>query len=257
MEESLSSSSPSTAMLCCDPNGQAIGVKNSSMNVIDPNQSGTYTSIMRLASQLDAFSITSQSRQGQGQGHGQSSSSVAHDNSSRINDKNDVNTTDTTKLSNTKSSNTSSSITNNVGSSTTRSNNNSNHNNNSIGKPPMISIETDQSVTLIKAYGDHTVVMKMLASSTITDYTDGSTDAHATLRPVGIMDDPNINNMMNDDTEGMNADAGNTVMLDHTTNAIGGTRTAFNDEDSDINIGDNFATADNNIMNVAAVVGES
>ncbi len=255
-----------TAMLCCDPNGQAIGIKNSSLNVIDPNQSGTYTSIMRLASQLDAFSFTSQSHS-QGQGHGQSSSSAAHDNeksSSSNHDKNEVNTTDTTKLSNTKSSNTSSS-------STIRSNNTNNHNNNSIGKPPMISIETDQSVTLIKAYGDHTVVMKMLSSSTSTDYTDGGIDAHATLRPVRIMDDPsinnntskrsssgsNLNNMINEDTEGTSADTGNAVMLDHATNDIGGTRTALNNEDLDMNIGDSIATVDNNIVNFAAVVGES
>jgi hypothetical protein len=118
-----STSVKSDNYLCCDPNGQSIGVKGD----INPNHAGSYTCIMRLASQLDEFTSSSSS----------SPSSTTNKLSSQAT---------SSKSNNTKS----------ISSSGTRAS-------------PYISVETDQSVTLIKAYDDHTVVMKVPRTKTLSD----------------------------------------------------------------------------------------
>mmetsp|Transcript_6849 Transcript_6849/g.10414 ORF Transcript_6849/g.10414 Transcript_6849/m.10414 type:complete len:185 (+) Transcript_6849:50-604(+) len=124
-DETLSSSA--AAMLCCDPSGQSIGVKGG----IDPNQSGTYTSIMRIASQLDAFTSPS------------SSSSPIPLTSSPPTQapSSSLSQPPQPTLSSLSSSAKPLSI--------------------SPSSRPLISVETDCAITLIKAYGDHTVVTRL------------------------------------------------------------------------------------------------
>jgi len=50
--------SPVSAILCCDPNGLILGTRG---NVLDDSKAASYTSIMRLASQLSSLSSSSPS----------------------------------------------------------------------------------------------------------------------------------------------------------------------------------------------------
>ena len=159
------------AMLCCDPNGQAIGFKGQ----IDPNQSGTYTSMMRLASQLDAFSTSnSSSTLPSSTSSGGSGAGVANagDDTTKNTSKNTMSggTTATSTSSDgmdvVVNNNTSNNEGNKIMDDTTKNSSNpttnNNNNNSKTSSKPSIAIETDQYITLIKSYyGDHTVVTKL------------------------------------------------------------------------------------------------
>ena len=154
--------SSTTSMICCDPNGQSIGIKGNNINA---NQSGIYTTIMRLASQLDAFH----------------SSSVSVSSSKTM-------TTATQSISQ-QSSTSSSNNSNN-------DNDNSN-NNNTKSMRPIISIETEQSVTFLKAYGDHTVVMKVPTTNSKNDNDNIMIDTNESYESQKHDDEQNMNESNN------------------------------------------------------------
>ena len=137
MDES-SSITTKTSMLCCDPNGQSIGVKGT----IDPNQSGTYTSIIRLASQLD--DIQRQSSSSSSQPSSSSTSTTAPSTSQSQQEEKDKSSQPPPPTSS--RNNRPKSLSSLWSSLSTSS---------SSSKRPLISVETDQFVTLIKVYGDH------------------------------------------------------------------------------------------------------
>ncbi len=140
-------------MLCCDPNGQSIGFEGQ----IDPNQSGTYTSIMRLASQLDGVSLSTSSSLSS------SSKLISPQGRGGGSPLRGLNDTTTTKMTNNDGGGAMMS-TNEKGNKTVLAKNGGGGTNNGHG--PCISIESDQSITLIKSYyGDHCVITKLPSTS--------------------------------------------------------------------------------------------
>lgn len=101
------------AMMCCDANG--LCVKKIGSDDLLPSHSGSYTAIIRLASQLSGIS---------------------------------------SQITESSSESTSS-------------------------KPVSVTIETDQSSTVVKRYGQHTVVIKVPASKATNESDDDIEDSNA------------------------------------------------------------------------------